>query len=211
MSSASRDLAILHGDGPPPSRRAARRQRRHVLEDVAMMGGTDAANGTDAGEDLFTGIKAEIVKLLDRFKSGELDAAAVGDKVCDYLQAHSDLVGDDEDELEEDEDGDKITEGSDLEDDGTKGGSKKARRVKESELRQLRREKAVHELCESLDYAATTSEARVLLRMASGQDRRKKILAWKKAKAGRRVTLPHDHRKTDASNATEDLAALRGS
>src|SRR5258708_7834342 len=82
-----------------------------LFEDEAMAsptrpdGGDYATgSGSGAGSDLFSGIKAEIAKLLEQFQAGKLDAATVGQKVIDYLQAHTDLTADDQaDDLEDDD------------------------------------------------------------------------------------------------------------
>ena len=85
--SAAADIALLRGTPLPPAPRTQRRRARLVWEDVQTLTDTppNAVSPTPPpGSDFFEGVKAEITKLLDQFKAGKLDAAAVAEGVCAF-------------------------------------------------------------------------------------------------------------------------------
>lgn len=81
---------------------ARARWRRRLTEDDAMAPGLDAPIDApadacgDEDDALWSGFKAAIDKLFDKYKSGDMDEKEVGKQVVEYLKAHDKLTAADE-------------------------------------------------------------------------------------------------------------------
>lgn len=206
-------LAILRGVPAPLGAKPRKRQRRQVLEEMAGLTG-DTTAPTAEGEDLFAGIKAEIEKLLEQFKAGSLDAAAVGEKVVDYLKAHEGLVGGPDDDTDDDDDDETAGDGYE-----ENAGDKKPTGLSESEAREfvrLRREKRAVELLESVGVIPNRAQIRIIATIPTRAGRKSR--AQEMAQNTRELQEHERERERERTPAprtltptqvTEDLNALR--
>ncbi len=144
-----------------------------LIEDDGMAPAMDApievAGGADEDDALWTGIKAAIDKLFEKFKAGELDEKGVGKQVVEYLKAHTKLTGTDEPEsppdVEEDED----------EDEDGKGKKDKQESEVEKKLAAVESREKVRELCESAGVAPTTIQVKMIAGLATDKERQEAI------------------------------------
>lgn len=148
-----------------------------LLEDDAMAPMMDAPveaeDGGDEDDALWTGFQAAIGKILDKYKSGEMDVKAAGKAIQDYLKTHDKLTGSDEpappsDDVEEDE-----------EEDDDKDKKKDA--MESEELAALRGEKAARELCESMGYVPTALQVEAVAGIKDAKRRRELAESYKPA------------------------------
>lgn len=158
---------------------------------------------------LWSGFESAIMAVLGKYESEELDAAGALAKIKELLTTHEKLDADDEP--------DEPSDGTDAADeDKTESVKPDADAI---ELAKLRREKAVRELCESLEYQPTKPQLTALVALESKADRTALIEELKAAPAKAGVRAPRSGRvlkesaadgKADADAVVNRLARLRG-
>lgn len=172
--------------------------RRRLLEDDDMAPAMDAPMPAEpaAGEEgdaAWQGFMQEIQACGEKFKAGEIDAKTAGKKIVAMLKAHESLFGADEpaDEPADDSGGDDVDDDKKESDEDAKKNSYGSDDKQESqELRQLRAEKGVRTLCESLSFAPTELQVEALAGLPDDAKRRKLIESFKGApvKPGQKPT-----------------------
>lgn len=159
--------------------------RRRLLEDnpPSMDASMDAPmdSPADAGSNpedaLWAGFQAAIGKILDQYKSGELDAKAAGKQVMDYLKTHDKLMGSSEPAAPAQADA-PVQEDASCNTSKTDANKSEA----EKENAKLRHRLAVRELCE----AAGVKPDKVLLESleAVPEATARKLIEREKARGG---------------------------
>jgi hypothetical protein len=155
-----------------------RRLWANVLLEDEMTAPMDAPVTVDDGGDeedaLWSGFQAAIQKVMDSYKSGEMDAKEAGKKIMDWLKAHDKLTGSEEPEAPS-EGGEGSGSGE-----GGEGGNK----TESEEVVTLRAEKAARQLCESLGFAPTELQVEAIAGLKSDKRRRELAESYKPTVGG---------------------------
>lgn len=176
----------------------------------AIAAPVEVAEPTEPDDALWSGFQAAINAVLAKYESGETDAAGALGKIKELLNTHEKLDAKDEpeapDDAEDDSDPDK-TESEKPDKDA-------------AELNKLRREKAVRDLCESLEYTPTKPILGALVAIDTLADRKALIEEQKAAAPKAGVRAPRSGRtltesqagdkKPDAAATASRLNRLRG-
>jgi hypothetical protein len=164
----ARDFAVLRG--LPVAKPATRAQRRRLMEDMSALTGAVPGDTSDPdGSSALQAARNELQELLGRVAGGGLKPDAAIDQVLKAVQplidrARDGAGQDDGDGYEADDEDDNLTESV--------------------ELRELRRERRVVELCESIGFIPTASQIRAVAAIPNRELRHRR--ARELARAARR-------------------------
>ncbi len=185
--------AVIEGLELTPARK---KWSRWLLEDDATAPMMDApmeadegsGEGADESDALWTGFQAAIQTVLDKYKAGDIDAAAAGKQIQKWVKGHQKLT-------QEPEPADEPVEESE-EECGPDGRPKKkdGDAMESEEVKALRAEKKARTLCESLGYVPTSLQVEAVAGIRDPNRQRelaesykptetKKPTAWKAPRA----------------------------